>query len=1046
MHGGIVGYTTAIVSKYKVEGNNTIISGTAGVGGIAGRTNSSISNCSANIYTICATEFSNKNAIYELYIGGIVGYTTGKIENSSASVSNIGNGNVIMPKRSSDEIEILGLELGGINKYFVGGIAGYTSGYITNSSVNNNVKVKGGKILYSNDTSKPDPKAFTCTGGLVGYKNSSQEANGWQINCYVSGYDNVGGIIGYNNNGKITNITRNTAVYGSGENIGGIVGLNKGGDITNCTNNATVTGIQESDSSPYGENVGGIVGLNSGKNIIKCHNNKTVTGDKNVGGIVGISYGALIDSCSNKNKITGKSNTLLNLSDIEGSDLLIFYNISGGNATGTGGIAGKIHGTTISKTYNDGVINCNFNGGGITGLCAGGTIKYCFNKNTVTNQGIGYDGSNNRLGGICGAGNALTMECCYNIGNVTGKTGWGNTPLASPVGGLVGFLVDDSSYLATSVFTTKYLKIDLGYLHLDSYHNSISYCYNAGSVKGHYSGAGEGSIFDIWDQIKNMLGNLNKENADENEIRSRLWYNGAIVGYVGVGIDIDLSKEAFSTTTFTHNYYLSGSSESGGGRNGRNVNSQYQPLGETAFKEKLYNWASTSGVTVPSGENDAGKYIYNTVAPLQTNLGYKGYGILWWQIQDYVKLTSNIFMCSREDGKQDTYINFPNAAYNQTIHINGKTINFRNVGFNSCRITKGFNQPVKSSGCYRWIMMVPKGTYKIKGTTDFSEESQLFVNNNKQSPEKVEYSINIQNNTQLHIAPIIKFISAELNAENINVVWDRINTDVEAESKWFSDIYDANHNKINKVRGYYELDPNDSKATIKNGGKSVSVYLDKYDQLTARQPIRFYRFEYYTREQVRPSIWAWEWYYRYNGPYVTNEGTDSGKKGKAEQASCTIYVKVQNLVDLLGDNAAKNYIPHTAQVNMNYNINMWFEAGDFGSLWTNAFNLKDSNLTWNISIQKYANGNWTNIKSIPYGKSERVTNSDNKVVNGFDKDGYYSVYYGVNNEDISGSLADVKYNDELRIAIHVTFKSVSAHSYFNVNSAKLNITYGPNIK
>lgn len=1046
--GGIAGFagtTEATLSNCTVSGVNQI-SGTASVGGIAGRTYSSISNCTANVTTICEADLS-KNEFYEIYLGGIAGYTTGNIENkSSATVSTIGNarGYVVMPKTSSDTIKILGVELGGINKYFVGGIAGYTSGYIINSRVDSSVKVKGAKVLYKNDTSKPDPKAFTCAGGLVGYKNSNQEAsknNGWNFNCYVSGYDNVGGIIGYNNKGKIIDIERTAEVYGSGENIGGIVGLNQGGDITNCKNKATVTRVQESIDSPYGENVGGIVGLNSGRNLINCHNEKSVTGDKNVGGIAGISYGGTITGCSNKNNVTGRDCSVVDLTEIEGNHLLIYYNISGSNATGTGGITGKIHGTTITKSYNDGIINCNFNGGGITGLCAGGTIKYCFNKKTVTNDGFD-SGNANRLGGIVGAGNGLTLECSYNTGDIKGKTGWDNTPLASPVGGLIGFLVDDSSHFVTSVFETKYLKIDIGYLHLDSYHNSISYCYNAGSVIGHYKGAGQGSIFDIWDSVKSWLGNPNKENADENALRSRLWYNGGIVGFVAIGIDLDFSKDAFSTTTFTHNYYLQGKSESGGGRNGRNVNSQYQPLGEAAFKEKLYTWASTSGLPVPSGEPEAGKNIYNTTAPLQTETnegyGYKGFGVLWWQIKDYVKLTSDMFMCSREDGKPDTYINFPTAAYNQTLIIDGKELNFKDA-FNSCRINIAFTKPVSSSGCYRWIMMVPKGTHKIRGRTDFSEESQLFVNNQKQTPEKIEYTINIQNNTQLHIAPIIKFISADLNVEKISFVWDRRDTEAEAEKDLFSDYYDANHKKINKVRGYYDLDPNDSKATIKNGGKSISVYLDKFDQITANQPIRFYRFEYYTRSGPF-------WNYKYSGPYVVAEGTKSEDKAKAEQASGTMYIQVQNLVDILGNAAAKNYIPHTASVNMDYNINMWFDASDFGSAFTNAFNLKDSNLTWDIYVQKYQNGSWTNLKDLPYGKSDKKTNDNNEEVNNFNKDGYYSIYYKVKDEDISSSLAGVNYNDELRIAIYIKFKSKSAHSYFNVDNVKLHITYGPNIK
>lgn len=629
------------------------------------------------------------------------------------------------------------------------------------------------------------------------------------------------------------------------------------------------------------------------------------------------------------------------------------------------------------------------------------------------------------------------MYGCYNIGDIIGKTGWTNSPLASPVGGLVGFLVDDSSYLTTDVYTTKYLEIDLTYINLGSYHNKISYCYNAGNVKGHYSGAGEGSIFDIWDNIKQWLGSSSKDDISEDAIRSRLWYNGAIVGYVGIGIDIDLSSDPLSTTTFIYNYYLQGSSESGGGRNGRTKSEEYQPLEENAFKEKLYNWANTL-----KPENE---YIYNTTAPVETDKGYKGYGILWWQINDYVKLTFDMFMCSREEGKEDSYINFPNANYNQTIHINNSSINFKNVGFNSCRIVSAFEQPVKSSGCYRWIMMIKKGTYTIKGTTDFGQKSILFVNNRKQVPEGEEYSVNIQNNTQIHIAPIITFVSAELNTENITVVWDRRDIDVNAENEWFSDWYDANHNKIRDVKGYFDLDPGDSKATIKNSGKSVSVYLDKYDQYSKNQPIRFYRFEYYTRKWKIEYPDYWFGHYVYYGPNVVEKGTEAPEKANADQASCTIYINVQNLVDLLGDDAAKNYIPHTAQVNMDYNINMWFDAGDFGSWFTNPAGLKNSGLEWNISIQKYENGNWKSIKALPYGKSKKITNDNSEEVTKFNKDGYYSIFYGVDSEDISGSLSDVKYDDELRIAIYVVFKSKSAHSYFNVDSAKLDITYGPNI-
>lgn len=935
--------------------------------------------------------------------------------------------------KSSLKVTIVNWNVGGINEYYVGGITGYTSGHITGNITLNNATINGGKVLVS---SSVDSYAFNCAGGIVGYKNFPQEANGWSASCSVTGYDNVGGIIGYNKQGNIKNITssnNNNNVYGSGENVGGIVGLNEGGDIEICTNSGTVTGVNEGSSINYAENVGGIVGLNYNKNITDCTSSASVTGDKNVGGIAGIAYGGTIEYCGNQNAITGKSNTNHGIEN--------WYYTGPDDCTGTGGITGKNLRATITKCYNNGKIICNFNGGGITGLINGGKIEYSYNTASITNYDENAVLVANRLGGIAGAGNKIYINSCYNVGSITGMQDI--NILSNGIGGIIGTVVDNSWFLylgKEEIFpSNKYFQsIEVSVLEWGETENNITNCYSCGIIKGGIT-TGEadysGSIFDkARDFIKNIT---NPEDA--------LNHMCGIAGTI-------LWAPNENDIVLSNNYYYipSGSDKIiAGARDSwsKKINGGVT-LEETegSMKNRLYSWASkpsgSGGLILPETTDT---YIYNTTAPVETDKGYKGYGILWWQLNDYVKLTSDMFMCSRKEGKEDSYINFPNANYNQTIHINNSSINFKNVGFNSCRIESGFEQPVKSSGCYRWIMMIQKGTYTIKGTTDFSQKSILFVNNRKQVPEGEEYSVNIQNNTQLHIAPIITFISAELNTENITVVWDRRDINVNAEDEWFSDWYDVNHNKIRDVRGYYDLDPGDSKATIKNGGKSVSVYLDKYDQYLKNQPIRFYRFEYYTRKWKIEYPDYWYGHYVYYGPNVVEEGTIAPEKANANQASCTIYINVQNLVDLLGDDAAKNYIPHTAQVNMDYNINMWFDAGDFGSLWTNAFNLKDSNLSWNISIQKYENGNWKSIQALPYGKSKKVTNDNSEEVTKFNKDGYYSIFYGVDSEDISSSLSDVKYDDELRIAIYVVFKSKSAHSYFNVDSAKLDITYGPDI-
>ena len=214
-------------------------------------------------------------------IGGIAGYTDGQINNCTImSSSNIGKGDIDVDSKITKK-----------DIYYVGGIAGYANGTITECKVEKGVSVKGGKIK----TTKGDKKLETYTGGVIGYKKTSQEVNdSFSTNCNVSGDDNVGGIIGFNEGGDIKNVSFKGSITFSGKNIGGIVGCNIGGDISGCTNTVTISGT--------GENVGGIVGVNSGSNIINCKNNATITGNKNVGGIVGITYNGEIKQCGNNKR------------------------------------------------------------------------------------------------------------------------------------------------------------------------------------------------------------------------------------------------------------------------------------------------------------------------------------------------------------------------------------------------------------------------------------------------------------------------------------------------------------------------------------------------------------------------------------------------------------------------------------------------------------------------------------------------------------------------------------------------------------------------
>ena len=657
--GGIVGNTSKSITNCKARYISKI-SGTGSVGGIAGYTTSTISSCSTSFNTIGNANFS-KDKLYHLFIGGIAGYTTGEIkENCSVNATNIGTGNVTM-KKSSDEVTIVKITIGGINKYCVGGIVGYTNSNITRTTLNDNVQIKGGKISVD---SSVDSKAFDCTGGRVGYKQSSQQADSsWTINCYVSGYDNVGGIIGYNKNGNITGITRSGNVNGAGANVGGIVGCNEGGTISNCTNKGNVTGtggIEISKIIFRGDakgNVGGIVGLNYNKDIIKCRNMNPITGKCNVGGIVGLNYGGIIELCENSQTIRGTENR----------NNVFAYETSSEYCTGTGGIAGKIYSARVTKSKNTGNVECNYNGGGIAGLDHGSVVQYSYNSGKISSS------DRNRIGGICGAGNTVSISACYNIGNIEGVRD--EVVLHSGIGGIIGSCVDDAYFLYMGeqeiIPANKYISesINIDVVKLGETENNFILCYNVGSLSGNAS------------LIKKTNG---------------------IVGCV-------LWAPGGGKPTFINNLYKDNTDKGAQDSWSDEIREGLTRKNGNDLKKELYNWAtkasSSGGQLVPGTTNT---YIYNTTAPVETTLGYEGYGILWWQLQGYGRTTFHI------------YDNVGVPLYPPTLYINSASKYLENDEYycNKRNITT-----------YGYILMLKEGgSYTAKASqSNYVEETNRTI-------------------------------------------------------------------------------------------------------------------------------------------------------------------------------------------------------------------------------------------------------------------------------------------------------------------------------
>lgn len=913
-----------------------------------------------NVASFNSSEPKNKERDNRICIGGIAGYTDGQINNCTImSSSNIGAGSI-------------SVNSGIIKKdiYYVGGIAGYTKGAITQCKVESNVKVKGGKIDHSNST-KLDKFLETYAGGLIGYKETNQEINdSFSANCTVEGYDNVGGIIGFNAGGDINNVSFRGSLTGSGENIGGIVGCNTRGNIYNCINTVNI--------NVKGENVGGIVGCNYNANVVKCYNNAKVTGNKNVGGVIGVCYGGTIDYCGNNNEVTGKENE---------NYFNLFYNTAANECTGTGGITGKLYRAKALHSYNSGNINCNYNGGGISGLNHGSTVEYSYNSGTISSS------SRNRIGGICGAGNTVYINACYNIGTINGN---GDIDvLSNGMGGIIGSCVDNAYFLFIGkeevLPENKYFDaIEVPVVKMGQSVNEVMYCYNTGNLNG---STGSDTLNHASGIIGCIMWALNKDDI-----------------------------------TLLNNYYLDNVGKGAKGSWSNIVSNGVTRLSSQDMKKQLYKWADSS-LKIESN------YVYNTITPLETDKGYEGYGVLWWQLENYARLTSNMFLCnkSKEDGIVTyDYTNFKNAGYGQTITlINSESkeakIEFRKIATGICRINESFNgKPVKNeTGCYRWIMMIPKGNYGVKGTTDFSKKSQFF-DYDSQIYEGEQYNMNISNDTTLYIAPVLEVITDRFDTKSIDVQWKR---------KYISIKRHAVYNKPDfiprtiNVNAYYDRKPCSSKHSV--NGKTVSVELDKIKTVGLNNTTAYLDdYTYYTM--------GW---FKMHGPY-TKQGDKEDVR--TDWAECNVYIPVENLVDRLGNEAAQNYILHTAKVNMKYRIRMWCEKGDFGSWWTNPANLKNSTLEYKVTVQRKKQGTseWLEVKTINIPKEYKKQTSESGNIG---NDGYYTFEYEINKEDFSGSLANVNYDDELRVCVWLKFTSKEGNCTFFIDKTDLDITYGPNV-
>jgi len=289
------------------------------------------------------------------------GYTVSNLFINRPATASVGLFNWLNIGSSVSNLNLVGGSVTGW--YRVGGLAGYSDGSISNSSVTGMTVAEAGASTL---------------GGLVGQNGFY----GSIVNSYVD-------------SGSVT---------GSGQWIGGLAGLNDGSIDGSHVANSTVNG------GAFGSKVGGLVGWNSSNASItnSYASNGSVSGQTSVGGLVGWNSGSIGNSYSNGGTVTG--------SNLVGG--LVGYNsntIDGSHAAGVavsgnsniGGFAGAAYGS-ISNSYAD--------GGSVTGFTRFGGFAGTMNSNAISNSH--YNISTMTINGSTG-----TMVTPYGLYNDVLNTG-----------------------------------------------------------------------------------------------------------------------------------------------------------------------------------------------------------------------------------------------------------------------------------------------------------------------------------------------------------------------------------------------------------------------------------------------------------------------------------------------------------------------------------------------------------------------------------------------------------------------------------------------
>ena len=296
---------------------------------------------------------------------------------------------------------------------FIGGIAGYTLGAVTDCTVTGSITYLGGNGY----------KVFA--GGIAGRAEASVDGCVTDVTVTVEdarAETNVGGIVGYlayggsqsepmtlRHSGSIT-VTVDTSVDGNNARVGGLIGYaNTSVYLSSSSHHDDIT-VSARDTY-----LGGLIGAGD-TNLTACSTNGSLTAKaaytSYAGGLVGNGNSTVTDSYATGN-VTSTGN---------------------GSSSHAGGLVGEGNTVTVTDSYATGSVTSTGNDSRAGGLVGDGytvTVTDSYATGSVTSTG-----NDSRAGGLVGYGYTVTVRNSYSVSCVSAESERGNVY----IGGIAGYV------------------------------------------------------------------------------------------------------------------------------------------------------------------------------------------------------------------------------------------------------------------------------------------------------------------------------------------------------------------------------------------------------------------------------------------------------------------------------------------------------------------------------------------------------------------------------------------------------------------------------